>query len=84
MTTYHVSRASYIPPLQAEGAIHIAHFASHILEELAHGGGSWEVQSDAFIDGLAVGGILYNAQHSWLISCILNLEEKVKRHASAD
>lgn len=82
LITHHVFRAAYIPPLQAEGPAHVAHFASHILQELVHGGGGREVQSDAFIDGLAVGGVLDYAQHSRLIGSILYLEEMVKGRRS--
>lgn len=46
---------------------------SDVFVELGDGGGSWEVERQSLINGLGVGGVLDDTQHSGFLSGILYL-----------
>lgn len=64
---YRVSDSVSVAPHQVKGAIDVAHFGGHVLKEPFERGGRRQVQRDALVHRLGIGGVLDDTQHPGLL-----------------
>lgn len=63
-----------VSPGKLKTAVHISSFVGHIFVELGEGGRSRQIEGEPLVDRSRISGVLYYAQHSRLLSSILDLK----------